>query len=294
MLFLLLKSPTNMLLSGVKILITRAAHQSKEFGEKLARLGATPIEMSVIEIHPPDSWDELDNAIRQLHNYQWVILASSNAVRSYASRLNMVIDRLSKQAPRLAVIGKNTETIAYAEGLSVDYKPDQFIAESFVEQFPDYPNLANIKILWPRTNVGRDYIAEKLREAGAQIDIVSAYKTCLPADIATLSEYLHKLIAEKQIDAITIASSQTAINLAAVISYSWACLENSDDRSRDFSQRISNLLQNITVLSIGPETSSSARKHLGKVDLEASPHNIDGMLSALIRHFQHTNDIVVS
>ena len=71
---------------------------------------------------------------------------------------------------------------------------------------------------WPRTNIGRDLIAEKLQAAGAIVHEVAAYKTVLPQEAKDLSAQLNKLIIDKQIDAIILASKQTAINLSEIIS----------------------------------------------------------------------------
>lgn len=258
--------------AGVKILVTRAAHQAKDFSEKLSALGASVIEMPLVEFTPPDSWQALDQAIADLEQYHWIIFASSNAVRSFVGRLTTLRNsgeacfELAQLKSKIAVIGESTARVAQQFNLSVNFQPRSFIAEDFVDEFPNYPKLSGVRILWPRTNVGRSYIEEKLTDAGAAIEIVAAYKTCLPKDPDTLTKELHDLIKNKKIDAITLASTQTAINLASLI----------HDKS---------LLSSILVVSIGPETSNGAKKHLGKVDLEASPHTTDGMIEALKTHF---------
>lgn len=288
-------------LSGVKVLITRAGHQSKDFAAKLNQLGATPIELAVIEIRPPDSWQALDEAINNLSHYDWIVLASVNALDAYVARLNLA-KRGSKsrldstlKCPQIATIGNSTKQAALKHGLQIAYTPDSFNAETFIEQFPGYPKLSGLRFLWPRTNVGRNLIKDELTAAGAKVDIVGAYQTCLPTDLAGLSSRIHKLINNHEIDVITVASSQSATNLAAIISHKWAVSpdlqKSADSKSEEsiapttFTQHITELLKNITVLSIGPETSEAARKQLGKVDLEASPSNLEGMLAALIRHF---------
>ncbi len=96
--------------------------------------------------------------------------------------------------------------------------------------------------------------------------MVDAYKTCLPKDPGILRTELYDLVENKKIDVITLASRQTAINLAAII-------------------KDKQLLDSVLIASIGPETSKGASEHLGKIDLEATPHTGDGMIQALISHF---------
>jgi uroporphyrinogen III methyltransferase/synthase len=254
--------------------------------ERLRALGAEPIEFPVIEIRPPDSWNELDSAIARLKEYDWIVFASANAVKFFAQRVQQEKPFTGK--PHIAVIGASTERAAQEHGMNTDYKPDQFVAESFIQEFPGYPNLSGLKVLWPRTNIGRNYIKEHFVKAGAHVDVVAAYQTCLPTQIVTHSQNLHKLLAGGKIDVITLASAQTAANLASIIAHKWKQADDpggQEETSEPFRERISALLKNVTVLSIGPETSSAARNHLGKLDLEANPHTAEGLVNALINQF---------
>jgi len=276
-------------LAGVRILITRAEHQAKALVDHLKELGAEPIEIPMIEIRPPDSWQEFDAAMAKLDDYDWIVFASANAVKSFAERARKFKPRGSK--PSIAVMGQSTERVANEHGLRVDYKPDNFISESFIEQFPGYPNLSGLKLLWPRTNIGRNFLQENFVKAGAQIDVVEAYKTCLPSQIASHCQHLHELFSANQIDVITVGSAQTAFNLALTIAAKWMNAPNTDPIApgsalpAPLRERVREVLKNVTILSIGPKTSSAAQDYLGKLDLEANPHNSEGMIAALITHF---------
>ncbi len=169
-------------LTDIKILVTRAGRQAQDFSEKLSALGASVIAMPLVEFAPPDSWQELDQAIDRLAQYDWIIFASSNAVRSFMERLNKtagesalrlplpgcetaetgtpcVPEKPSKSLPlqavigqtkaKIGVIGESTGKAVQLAGLSVDFQPDTFIAEDFVANFPGYPNLTGVKILCP-------------------------------------------------------------------------------------------------------------------------------------------------
>ncbi len=259
-------------LAGKKILVTRPGQQAEDLANKLRSLDAEPVLMPLIEICEPDSWHELDTAITNIDKYQWLLFASSNAVISFVTRLKYrsraaAINKL----PNIAVIGETTAQTAKSLSLTVSYCPDNFIAEDFIAQFPGYPNnLKNTKILWPRTNYGRDFIANKLEAAGAAVQIVPAYKTELPGNSAELSKQLEILIRDKKIDAIILASKQTAINLAKIID----C------------DKLKGSLQGILIVTIGPETSKGALNYLGKVDKEAKQHSAEGIIDALIEHYK--------
>ncbi len=202
-------------------------------------------------------------------------------------------ETLTKALPKIAVIGPVTAKVASDYGLIADYCPSNYLAEDFIAQFPGYPDhLTDTHILWPRTNLGRDLIMEKLQEAKAVVDVVPAYKTDLPKNSEELHKQLLTLVADKGIEAITIASKQTAINLAKIL-----CL---DIRSNDISRNLQSsafgtgevelylqqLLANILIVTIGPEASEGALNYLGKVNLEAEPHTGDGMINTLVKYYR--------
>ena len=64
----------------MKILITRPRAQAESFGEALKMAGFEPIYFPVIEIQSIENNAELDNAIKNLAKYDWVVFTSVNAV----------------------------------------------------------------------------------------------------------------------------------------------------------------------------------------------------------------------
>jgi len=73
-------------LAGRKVLVTRAARQAGKLSEGLRTLGATPVEVPVLEIQPPESFDALDVALLALPAYDWLVLTSANTVHALSDR----------------------------------------------------------------------------------------------------------------------------------------------------------------------------------------------------------------
>src|SRR5437879_2634574 len=67
-------------LRGWRILTTRASKQSGGLARPLRELGAEVIEIPTIEIRPPRSYKRLDDALRAIASYDWLILTSVNGV----------------------------------------------------------------------------------------------------------------------------------------------------------------------------------------------------------------------
>ncbi|MGD1920820.1 MAG: uroporphyrinogen-III C-methyltransferase, partial [Pleurocapsa sp.] len=80
------KSPPQPL-ANQTILVTRAESQSSKFTTLLQQQCATVVVMPALDITPPLSWNDFDNAIANLAQFQWLILTSANGVKFFCDRL---------------------------------------------------------------------------------------------------------------------------------------------------------------------------------------------------------------
>lgn len=251
-------------LTGTTILVTRAAGQSSEFCQLLQQQGAVVLEMPALEITPPSSWFALDEAIANLHTFTWLILTSTNGVDYFFNRLQdkgynlQILEKV-----KIAVVGKKTAASLAQYGLSPDFIPPDFVADSLVENFPE--QLPNQKILFPRVETGgREVLVQELTAKGAKVMEVPAYQSGCPSSITP--EVLQAL-QEEYIDIITFASSKT-------VQYFYQLIK--DKLSLD-------KLQKITIASIGPQTSKTCQQLLGKVDVEATEYTLGGLTEAIVQ-----------
>lgn len=281
-------------LVGLRVLVTRAHGESADkLSHLLEEAGATPIELPVIYFGEPVSFDGLDNALRQLDTYNWIVFASANAVSSVMARAEGIkvpfkdIVKNSREnlgatkKPgniKIGAIGQATADKLLSYGMQTDYVPSAFVAESFLDEFPQ-EDLGTTKILWPRTNVGRTLIADALRERGAQVDTVEAYTTGLPPDAPLVARDLEKKIDKGEIDIITLASAQTVKNLATLLTL------GKEFDSKEETQYFIHKLAGVRIATIGPITSEAARKHLRAPDVEATEFTAGGLVDALKRFF---------
>ncbi len=278
-------------LSGIRIVVTRSKKQAATLSSKFRNLGAEVHEFPVISISPPESWQPLDQAIEKIKQYDWVLFASANAIDAFMARAAAVgIGKEELDFTKFAVIGPGTANALADRGIKPSFCPSTFIAETLVAEFPEYPNLKGKRILWPRTNVGRAYVLDKMTEAGAIIDVVESYRTSLPPNEQEIAERLTTLLRKSVIDVITLASAQSARNLRTILSIGLD--KKMVDRNLDVPigmESITNALEGVVVATIGPETSEAARKHLGRVDIEATVFTIDGLVDAVVEGVQRVS-----
>ena len=251
-------------LIGKTILTTRAAGQSSQFTQLLQQQGATVIEVPALEIYPPTSWAALDEAIAQLHTFQWLILTSVNAVDYFLERL--ILQGNSAMADlKIAVVGQKTAARLMQQGVTPNFIPPSFVADSLVESFPDRLHLSQMKILFPRVETGgREVLVKEFTECGAEVVEVAAYQSgCAQA----IAPQVLEALTHGKVDMVTFASSKTV---------------------KCFAQMVKNALpdwhlsQTIAIASIGPQTSTSCRELFGRVDIEASEYTLEGLTQAIV------------
>src|SRR6185312_15115399 len=158
-------------LAGKRILVTRAQKQDEGLTALLRDYGAEVIEAPVIEIRPPDSYEDLDAALNDILQYDWLVLTSVNGVEALFSRLDplgLSVDSL--QHLKIAAIGPATEERIQDHGLVVDIVPQKYVAEDVVRSLRK--QVKGERVLLARAKVARDVIPEELRNAGARVDVV--------------------------------------------------------------------------------------------------------------------------
>lgn len=251
---------TSQPLAGRRILVTRGATQAPTLSEGLRALGANPVEVPVLDIRPPASYEPLDAALRTLASYDWLILTSANAARAISERALQLHIKLNKHASLMvAAVGPATAREASESGLAVSLMPETYVAEGMIDLLQQRAHGRRVLIV--RAAVARDVIPKALREVGATVDVVEAYRNILP-DAAPAQ--LRIAVADP-IDAATFTSSSSVTNLA----------EAAGLAGMDFP------LIGVPAISIGPITSQSLREVGWSPAAEANPHDISGLIAAV-------------
>lgn len=224
--------------------------------EPLEALGAETLFVPVIEIVAAAEGSSLEQAVGNLSSYHWLIFTSVNGVRHFVEALDRSERDLRDLRAKICAIGPATRAAIEALHLRVDVMPEEYVAENLIAALAR-EDLKGKRVLLPRAAVARDLVPETLRERGAVVDVVEAYRTVIPANAAARAQ---DALAHKP-DWITFTSSSTVTNLLAVA-------------GRE-------ALAGIKIASIGPVTSATARAAGLVVDVEAQPHTIEGLVHAL-------------
>jgi uroporphyrinogen III methyltransferase / synthase len=256
-------------LAGRRIVVTRSREQATELIDMLEERGAEAIPAHAIRIAAPEDPGPLEEACRNAGSFDWIVFASANAVDYFMRGLLANGDVRDLHGVRLCTVGPSTASRLQRYGIHVDLTPAEFRADALVQALKGPGNLKHQRILVPRANIARDRLAEELREAGANVVDVVAYRT-LPGGADRDGEYdVYRMLLDHQIDAVTFASASAVRNFVTMIG---------QDQAAD-------LLHSTVVASIGPVTAEAAQQLGIHTTVMPERYTIPDLVDALVEHF---------
>ena len=264
-------------LTGLRVAVTRSDAGGPQ--DRLARLvsetGAQPIPVPLTATEPPADPAALAQAVENLSTYDWLVVTSARTVPPLVEALQRAetsVEHARRRGLRLCSVGPHTGEALTAAELSPDLVPERFWAEGVVESLLGRESPEDLRILFPRAEGGRDLIPTLLREAGANVDVVTAYRTVpIPHEGTRLSE----LVEAGAVDVLTF----TAGSAARVFIDSW---EAHQARRGVLPEAIGSALPEGTgILALGPATASVLQGQGLTVHGVATPHTLDGLVAAL-------------
>jgi uroporphyrinogen III methyltransferase/synthase len=254
-------------LFGRRILVTRAKGQAAELADLVTAFGGEPMCCPMIQIAPPETWEPVDRAIRNLRQYQWLIFTSLNGVGPFMDRLRVQgFDARLLAGVRLCCIGPRTARELARYGLQADLIPTEYQAEGIIESLADR-GLRGQRVLIARAQVAREILPDQLRAAGAEVDVVHVYRTVRP-DMETAR--LLEAFAGGEIDLITFTSSSTVTHFVELLGGS---------------ESMRKAVRETPVACIGPITAATAEGHGLKTHVMPGENTVPALAEAIVRHF---------
>jgi uroporphyrinogen III methyltransferase/synthase len=243
-------------LQGRRVVITRARAQASSLSAALRALGAETVELPAIRIEPRIESEEVRAAVAAIAEYELVCVTSANGARLLFEALAVAgLDSRALSGARLAAIGPGTARALAEHGILADLVPERSVAEGLVEALARV-EVEGKRVLVARPAAARDLLPDALRERGAEVDIVALYETVRESPSPEALE------AARAADYVTFTSASSARNFAETLG--------------------GGLPDGARAVSIGPLTSEAARAAGFEVAVEATRHDIDGLVEALL------------
>ena len=252
-------------LFGKCILVTRPRGQSRELVARLRGLGAEVLCAPVIRLEPLADFSELDRAIGQLAEFDWIVFTSVNGVRHFFERLDAVgRDARALAGCRVAAIGPVTACALAGRGIRADAVPDAFRSDRIAPTLAALGPLAGSRVLLPRADIAPPDLATALESCGAHCRSVAAYRTVA---LGSLPDDVLERLADGEVDIVTFTSVSTVRAFLGALG---------GERHA--------LLDRVCIASIGPVTSCGARDLGLRVAIEAENHTAAGLADAIAAH----------
>jgi len=256
-------------LKGKRVLVTRAEEKAEALASKLESLGADTVKLPLIRIEPSEDETVLEAAVEKAlaGGYDWVVFTSVHGVRTFFERVRGRSAHLQNlRSTKFAVIGPATGKALEDFGFTPDAMPDQYTNEGLAEMFERLLSEAGEKrplrfLLW-RAQGAREVLAQKLRELGATVEEVHAYRT-VPNQLPY--ERLNELLGQR-IDIVTFTSPSTVRAFFEVLG----------------NERAKRILDSAVVAAIGPVTEQACREFGIEPQIVASVHTVDGLIDAIV------------
>jgi len=180
------------------VVITRPAAQAGPLAARVAALGFKVTLLPLLEIHTLTGLEEqaqLAATLASLPDYDLVTFVSPNAIDCVFAQLPSWPAGLP-----IAVVGEGSRSALAAHGVtdanaSITSPADTARSDSeHLLLALDLPSLRGKRVLIVRGDGGRDFLADGLRAAGAEVHFMTAYRRAVPALTPALQSTLEQLL----------------------------------------------------------------------------------------------------
>ncbi|WP_342219944.1 uroporphyrinogen-III synthase [Rickettsiella endosymbiont of Miltochrista miniata] len=166
-------------LHGLRVLITRSAHQGKELVTQTQNYGGLAIHFPTLEIIRTKNIKKVELRIKKLKEYDFVIFISPNSVFNTAETIHGIWPAWPKNTKTFAT-GPGTTLALKQHNLPCDNCPEKDFSGTGLLNLTALQNIKQKKILIIKGEDGRLYLAKGLKARGAQVNNLNVYKRRLP------------------------------------------------------------------------------------------------------------------
>jgi len=247
-------------LFGKRIVVTRATQQASALTVQLRDLGADVIEMPATQIARLDL-SPLRGAMTKLRDFRWLVFTSQNAVAIFWEQLLASgRDARALAGLKLSAVGPATAGALLERGIAVDTIPERFVAEGLLEIMRARDDVSGSRVLYVTAEGARDVLPAGLRELGAEVEVIQAYRSISDGEGA---DRLARSIERGNVHLVTFTSGSSVRAYVEAVG--------------------ADLATRVPAASIGPQTSEALRAAGIEVRYEAQESTIDGLVAAIAR-----------
>jgi uroporphyrinogen III methyltransferase / synthase len=247
-----------------RVVVTRSEASDGPLSSELRSLGLPVLLWPAVTVEMTEP-GPLETALAEIESFQWIVFASRHAVAAVTG-----VMAPPPAGVRIAAVGQATAQVLRQRGWLVDLLPSESNAAALVDAFAAEGGLdiaTRTRILYPASSRALPTIAAGLKQLGAEVIQVEAYRT--ESSNALDVEDCRSWIARGGIGAVTFASPSAVDELEHAL--------GKDDFDR--------LLSAAAAVAIGP-TTARALTERGHTPALAESATLQGLAQTTHRLLQ--------
>jgi uroporphyrinogen III methyltransferase/synthase len=254
-----MKAPPIQPLIGKTVLVTRPRGTGHRLPRELRRQGARVVWQPTIQIDERVLTPDLDRALDVLDDFDWIVLTSPRGVAALWRRLTASgLDPLRLRSKAIAVVGPGTARALSERGIEARVIGDPYSAAGLLNRLRPLLEGRSAKVLYPRAASVSPTLITGLRELGADVVDVVAYRTSPLRSRGPLTKSLNG-----RVDCVVFCSP-SAITAA---------------------ESLRTHIDGVAVACIGPVTAEAAKAAGFPVSIVPAETSIPALAQAIAEHF---------
>lgn len=252
-----------MILQGKVFISTVSVTKSVEIRNIFEPMGVTVVDFPMTEFVAVEQINSIQNAIRQIEKFHWIIFTSANGVTHF-HRLLMETGKIPKipSGIKIATVGVKTELELENAGRKADYSGSGNTAENLINELLEKESLQNCNILLPLGNLAPDTLHTRLSKIAnvTRIDVYKTVKTQVAANDTI------ERIKNNRYDLVLFTSPSGVDNFADAIGHE-------------------NINHELRVASIGKVTTCAIEQHGLTCLVTAAKSTYEGLADEIVNYY---------
>jgi len=254
-------------LSGRRILVTRAEEKGSRFGRLLEELGAEVLQVPLIRLEDPDSWEPLDAALARIASFEHLLFTSATAADRFFERFRrQATPGEFPETLRITVVGPRTAQAVARWGHGVERVAEVFRAEGMLDALPE-SEVAGREILFPRAQEARELLVEELTRRGARVTVVPVYRNVL---VEASRQPLLKALHGGRVDVVTFTAASAVRHFIGLLG----------------SAELASLMQGVKVACLGEVTADEVRARGLQPGILPARSTLEDLADAIAEHYR--------
>lgn len=172
--------------AGLRLVLTFPRQRMSELLPAMLAMGAEVVPLPVLRLEPPADLTDLDEVIRGLGGYDWLVFTDEDAVDAFFGRFFELFEDMRELGPaRIAAVGIRTAQRIRAFHLKADVVCACAPGPAVAKAIDAFETVVNLKVCVLRGAMEMREISRAMEARGAIVDEVQCYQLAVETNVPT-------------------------------------------------------------------------------------------------------------